>query len=85
LNWHLSLIAQYSRESRWSWRDEKAVFKSRKYSRFLRIAFSFVVSWVFSKRKFFEFTSRDEHHSRRSQSRWRFEWEFCSSQHKKSN
>jgi hypothetical protein len=70
---HLRFIAQYSRKSRWSWRDEKIVFESREYSRFLRIVFSFVASWVFSKRKSFEFTSRDEHFSRRNQSRWTFE------------
>ncbi len=84
-NWHLQLIAQYSRKSRWSWRDEKTVFEWRRYSRFFRIVFFFVASWIFSKREFFEFTFRDEHHSRRNQSRWTFKWEFCSSQHKKLN
>ncbi len=84
-NWHLRLIAQYSRDSRWNWRDEKIVFKSRKYSRSFRVVLFLVVSWVFSERELFEFTSRDEHHSRRSQSRWKFEWKSYSSQHKKSN
>ncbi len=84
-NWHLRFIAQYSRKSRWSWRNEKLIFESREYLRFSRIAFFFVASWIFSKRKLFELTSRDEHHSRRNQSRWAFEWKSCSSQHKKSN
>ncbi len=39
----------------------------------------------FSERELFEFTSRDEHHSRRSQSRWASEWESYSQQHRKSN
>jgi hypothetical protein len=85
LNWHLRFIAQCSRESRWNWRVEKIVFELRKYLSFFRIVFSFVVSWVFSKKELFEFTFRDEHLSRRNQSRWTFEWEFYSSQHKKSN
>jgi hypothetical protein len=85
LSWHLRLIAQYSRESRWSWRNEKIIFESREYFRSFRIVLFFVASWVFSKREFFEFTFRDEHHSRRNQSRWKFEWKSCSSQHKKSN
>jgi hypothetical protein len=85
LNWHLRFIAQYSREFRWNWRNEKIVFESRRYLRSFWIAFSFVVSWVFSERELFELTSRDEHHSRRSQSRWKSEWKSCSSQHKKSN
>jgi hypothetical protein len=84
-NWHLRFIAQYSRKSQWSWRDEKTVFESRRYFRFFWIVFLFVASWVFSKKELFEFTSRDEHHSRRNQSRWTSEWESCSSQHKKSN
>jgi hypothetical protein len=85
LNWHLRFIAQYSRKSRWNWRDEKIVFESREYSRSFRIVLSFVASWVFSEKELFELTFRDEHHSRRSQSRWAFEWESCSSQHRKSN
>ncbi len=68
-NWHLRFIAQYSRKSQWNWRDEKIVFESRKYFRFFRIVFSFVASWVFSEKELFEFTFRDEHHSRRNQSR----------------
>ncbi len=78
-NWHLRFIAQYSRKSRWSWRDEKTVFESREYFRFFRIVLSFVASWIFSERESFEFTSRDEHSSRRSQSRWTFEWKSYSS------
>jgi hypothetical protein len=85
MNWHLRFIAQYSRKSRWSWRDEKAVFELRKYFRSFRVVLSFVASWVFSERELFELTSRDEHSSRRSQSRWTSEWESYSSQHKKSN
>jgi hypothetical protein len=84
-NWYLRFIAQCSRKFRWSWRDEKIVFELREYSSSSRIAFSLVASWIFSKREFFEFTSRDEHFSRRSQSRWAFEWKSYSSQHKKSN
>ncbi len=84
-NWHLRLIAQYSRKSQWSWRDEKTVFESRKYFRSFRVVFFFVASWIFSKKELFEFTFRDEHHSRRNQSRWASEWKSCSSQHKKSN
>jgi hypothetical protein len=57
----------------------------KEYFSFSRIALSFVASWIFSKRELFEFTSRDEHFSWRSQSRWTFEWESYSSQHKKSN
>ncbi len=83
--WHLRFIAQYSRKSRWSWRDEKTVFEWRKYFSSSRVVLFFVASWVFSERKSFEFTSRDEHLSRRNQSRWTSEWEFYSSQHKKSN
>jgi hypothetical protein len=83
-SWHLRFLAQYSRESRWSWRNEKIVFELRECFSFFRIAFSFVASWVFSEKESFEFTFRDEHSSRRNQSRWAFEWKSYSSQHKKT-
>jgi hypothetical protein len=52
LNWHLRFIAQCSRESRWSWRDEKIVFELRKYF-FLFESFFFSLLHEFSQRKNF--------------------------------
>jgi hypothetical protein len=59
--------------------------EKKEYLFSFRIVFSFVASWVFSEKEFFEFMFRDEHSSRRNRSRWAFEWRSYSSQHKKSN
>jgi hypothetical protein len=43
---------QYSRESRWSWRDEKIVFESRRYFRSSRIVLFFVFHEFSQKENF---------------------------------
>ncbi len=43
-NWHLSLIAQYSRKFWWSWRDEKSIFELRRYFFSFRVVFFLVAS-----------------------------------------
>jgi hypothetical protein len=63
----------------------KNCLRMKKIFLFFSSRFFFRCFMSFSERESFEFTSRDEHSSRRNQSRWTSEWKSYSSQHKKSN